>query len=96
MTNNLIFLIYILGINVFTALIFYYDKAKAKNNERRVSEKDLLCLALIGGSLGALWASYVFRHKTRKQPFSTYLKLIILFQFLILIALIFDFRTIPI
>jgi len=31
---------------------------------------------LAGGSPGAFLARHLFRHKTRKEPFSTYLKLI--------------------
>ncbi len=43
-------------------------------------EADLLLLALIGGSPAALLARRLFRHKTRKQPFSTLLLLIVAMQ----------------
>ena len=48
--------------------------------ERHISESDLLGLALIGGSPGALLARHLFRHKTRKQPFSTQLFVILALQ----------------
>ncbi len=43
-------------------------------------EADLLKLALIGGTPGAFLARHMFRHKTRKEPFSTYLQLIAVIQ----------------
>lgn len=47
---------------------------------RRVPEADLLALAFIGGTPGAFLARRLFRHKTRKQPFSTWLWLITVIQ----------------
>jgi uncharacterized membrane protein YsdA (DUF1294 family) len=60
-------------LNVWTIVCFWYDKRRAIAGERRVRESDLLSLALIGGSPGALLARHLFRHKTRKEPFSTQL-----------------------
>lgn len=70
----------LLIINGWTVLRFWQDKRRAQNGERRIPESDLLGLALIGGSPGALLARRLFRHKTRKQPFTTYLLLIIAVQ----------------
>ena len=67
-------------INAWTVLRFWQDKQRAIRGERRVPEGDLLGLALIGGSPGALLARRWFRHKTRKEPFSTYLVLIAVLQ----------------
>ena len=67
-------------VNLWTILRFWQDKQRAVAGERRISEGDLLGLALIGGSPGALLARRLFRHKTRKQPFSTYLLVIIALQ----------------
>lgn len=64
------------AVNVWTMLRFWQDKQRARAGMRRIAEADLLWLALIGGSPGALLARHIFRHKTRKQPFSTYLFLI--------------------
>lgn len=66
----------LLLVNLLTVIGFWDDKARAMAGKRRVPERDLLGLALIGGTPGALLARQVFRHKTRKQPFSTYLYLI--------------------
>ena len=63
-------------VNAWTALRFWQDKKRAIAGRRRIPESDLLGLALIGGSPAAFAARHLFRHKTRKQPFSAYLMLI--------------------
>ena len=45
---------YLLGINLVTFLLYGIDKWKAKNGQWRISEANLLWLAVIGGSIGAL------------------------------------------
>lgn len=70
----------ILLINIWTILRFWQDKSRAIAGKRRIPEADLLGLALIGGSPGALLARQMFRHKTRKEPFSTQLMLIAVVQ----------------
>ena len=70
----------LLAINVLTIARFRLDKTCAVENRRRIPESDLLMLALIGGSPGALLARAMFRHKTRKEPFSSRLWSIVFFQ----------------
>jgi uncharacterized membrane protein YsdA (DUF1294 family) len=70
----------LLLLNAWTMLRFWQDKQRALGGRRRIPESDLLGLALIGGSPGALLARHLFRHKTRKQPFSTQLMLIVVVQ----------------
>jgi uncharacterized membrane protein YsdA (DUF1294 family) len=70
----------LLAVNSWTVLRFWQDKQRARAGERRIAEADLLALALIGGSPGALLARRWFRHKTRKEPFSTRLQLIAALQ----------------
>ena len=67
-------------VNLLTVLRFWQDKRRAKSGARRIPENDLLGLALIGGSPGALLARRLFRHKTRKQPFSTQLLVVVVLQ----------------
>ena len=75
-------------INAWTILRFWQDKQRAIAGQRRFSEADLLVLALLGGSPGALLARHLFRHKTRKQPFSTQLFAIIALQIGAIIGLL--------
>lgn len=47
------------------------DKVAAERGSWRISEANLLAIALVGGWPGALVARRVYRHKTTKQPFRT-------------------------
>ena len=78
----------LVALNLFTALRFWQDKQRAIAGQRRIPEADLLGLAIFGGSPGALAARWMFSHKTRKQPFSTWLFLIAAIQAGLLIGLI--------
>lgn len=73
-------LLAIFALNCWTVLRFWQDKQRAMAGDRRIAEADLLGLAIIGGSPGALLARRWFRHKTRKEPFSTRLLLIVALQ----------------
>lgn len=66
-------LYYLIGVNVIAFLVFGWDKRASMNMGWRISEKALLTLAIIGGSVGCILGSEIFRHKTRKQPFRTLL-----------------------
>ncbi|MBB5711441.1 DUF1294 domain-containing protein [Sphingomonas xinjiangensis] len=70
----------LLTVNFWTLLRFRDDKRRAVAGKRRVPERDLLTLALFGGTPAAFLARHLFRHKTRKQPFSTYLQLVAMVQ----------------
>lgn len=76
-------------VNLLTMLCFWQDKQRAVAGGRRIPEADLLGLALLGGSAGALLARRLFRHKTRKQPFSTRLLTIVALQLGALLGLLF-------
>jgi uncharacterized membrane protein YsdA (DUF1294 family) len=81
-------LCWFLAVNLLTLFIFRSDKRRAIEHRRRIPEAHLLRLALAGGSPAALLARRLFRHKTRKQPFSTYLLLIVAVQIGITIGLL--------
>ena len=61
---------YLAAINVAAFAAFGIDKARARAGAWRISEAKLLGLAFLGGSPGAYTGRRLFRHKTRKQPFS--------------------------
>lgn len=71
---------FLLAVNAWTIRCFRVDKLCAVRGHPRISEARLLLLAAIGGSPGALFARHRFGHKTRKQPFSAMLWLIVMLQ----------------
>lgn len=66
--------------NLAAFAAFGLDKRLAQAGAWRISENTLLGLALVGGSIGAVGAQQLFRHKTRKEPFRTTLYGIVLLQ----------------
>ena len=63
-------IVYLLAINLIGILIMYIVKKKAKYGKWRISEKALLIVALLGGSIGTIIGMYWFRHKTQKIKFT--------------------------
>jgi len=58
-----------LVMSVVTFVAYGVDKAAAKADRPRTSERMLLTLGLVGGWPGALAAQQMLRHKTRKRSF---------------------------
>lgn len=85
----------LLGLNTLTFGAFGLDKHRARSGARRISERTLLALALLGGTPGAYAARRAFRHKTRKQPFSALLHLILAGQGLAVAAMLGGFLPRP-
>lgn len=60
-------------------LVMWFDKGIARRNgervlrgkkpRRRVPEKTLFLIAVLGGSIGVLLGMYFFRHKTKHKSF---------------------------
>ena len=71
-----LFILYLL-LNVIVFCVYWWDKQAAIDGTWRISERTLLSVAFIGGSLGAVAAQQVLRHKTRKEPFRTLLMIIV-------------------
>ncbi len=67
------FVFYVAGLTIATMLAFAWDKICARKGWRRVAEGTLLTMAAMGGTVGAIAGQQIMRHKTRKQPFRTYL-----------------------
>ncbi len=60
-------------LNIITFITFGIDKYLARKNRDRISEKTLLSLSFIGGSVGAIMAQGFFRHKTQKFKYILWL-----------------------
>jgi uncharacterized membrane protein YsdA (DUF1294 family) len=68
--------LYLLAVNAAAFAAMAVDKQRAIDDDRRIPERALLNLALVGGAVGAVAAQQTLRHKTRKEPFRTRLWLI--------------------
>lgn len=67
--REVLFLTYLIVINIITFITIIIDKRKARKKNYRISENILIFLSIIGGSLGIILAMTVFRHKTKKKKF---------------------------
>jgi uncharacterized membrane protein YsdA (DUF1294 family) len=72
-------------MNIAAFAAFGIDKKRARRGDSRITERDLLLLAALGGTGGAYLGRWYFRHKTRKQSFSVALHLTTLAQAILLI-----------
>jgi uncharacterized membrane protein YsdA (DUF1294 family) len=71
-------------VNLWTFMLFGLDKIRAEAGSWRVSEGTLLTWAFLGGTIGAYAGRAIFRHKTRKQPFSSHLHQTAILQLIML------------
>lgn len=74
------FLWYIIAISAVAAVLTVYDKCVAKRRGRRIPEKTLFAMAILGGSAAMLLTMYLIRHKTKHKRFMLGLPLIIVIQ----------------
>lgn len=61
--------VYLIVINIITFALYGIDKKRAIRSAWRISEKTLLGMAFVGGSVGALLGMMVFHHKTKHLKF---------------------------
>lgn len=80
--------IYLILINLITFLAMYIDKRKAKKGKRRIPEKTLFILVGLGGGVGGILGMYLFRHKTKKTRFVIGFPAILIFEILVVIAIL--------
>lgn len=75
---------YLVAVNIISFIIMGYDKKMASVGGRRIPERTLLTLSLVGGALGIYTGMRKFRHKTRKTIFSAGVPLLVLLQAVLL------------
>ena len=63
------------ALTLLTLLAYGWDKLRAKRGARRVPERTLHTLGLLGGFAGAWIGMRLFRHKTQKPAFAIVLAL---------------------
>lgn len=60
---------YLVIVNILAFIMYGLDKQKAVKKQWRIPEVQLLGIAAIGGSIGAILGMQFFHHKTRKWKF---------------------------
>ncbi len=77
------FTFYVIVINILTFSFCLYDKICAIRKRWRVSEKFLMLLSVMGGSIGMLLGMFIAHHKTKKPKFLLGIPTILFVQFLL-------------
>ena len=71
---------YLVIINLIAFVLYGADKSKARRGQWRISEKTLIGIAVIGGSVGAILGMKVFHHKTKHWYFRYGVPVILIVQ----------------
>lgn len=87
MNVNIIMIIVLVVINLIAFILYGVDKHRAKNHQWRISEKTLIGIAVIGGSIGAILGMHIFRHKTKHWYFRYGLPAILIVQVVLVFVL---------
>lgn len=82
------FYFYLILINIVTFILFAIDKKRAKKNQWRIPESQLLFFSLLGGSIGGIIAMKIVKHKTKKPKFTISMPLLLLINIFIVYYLI--------
>ena len=78
---------YLIIINILSFILYGIDKLKAIKKKERISEKALILIGILGGSIGSLIGMNLFRHKTKKLKFIISLPLILIIHIIVVIYL---------
>lgn len=73
-------------LSPITMLVYGWDKWSAKSERRRIPEKRLHLLAVLGGWPGAVCGQRLFRHKTAKTISGALLAAIIILHLLLIVG----------
>ena len=82
-------LIYILFVSLFSIYACIFDKISAARGGWRVSERNLLLLCAMGGSVAMYVTMRIFHHKTRHNKFMIGIPVIIIIQLAIIVGFIY-------
>lgn len=71
---------YLAAVNILLCALMGTDKLLAKLQKRRIPEKALFALAILGGALGGTVGMYSFHHKTLHKSFAISFPLLTIIQ----------------
>ncbi len=83
----LIVVIYFVVFNLIAFIMYGVDKKKAIKHKWRIPEHDLILVAVLGGSIGALLGMKAFRHKTKHTKFVIGVPAILVVQLILLVLI---------
>lgn len=78
---------YLIIINILSFVLYGIDKLKAIKKKERISERTLILIGILGGSIGSITGMNIFRHKTKKLKFIISLPLILIIHIIVVIYL---------
>ena len=64
-----IIVLYLIAVNLISAILFIYDKSAATRNKRRIPENLLHFFEFIGGVFAIIVLMYAINHKRRKLSY---------------------------
>ena len=77
-------IVYCALINIIAFFSMGIDKEHAQKRGRRIPEKTLLSMAILGGGLGTWLGMYMFRHKTKHDYFVKIVSVVMIIQIVLL------------
>ncbi|MBQ4568740.1 MAG: DUF1294 domain-containing protein [Ruminococcus sp.] len=80
-------LIYLLIVSFIALVVTIYDKIAAQRNKRRISERFLMLVSFIGGSVSMYITMKVIRHKTLHKKFMIGIPIIIVLQVILTLVI---------
>lgn len=89
----IMFIIYLLLVNVLAFIVYGVDKYKAVHGKWRISEASLLLMAVIGGGVGAWLGMKVWHHKTHHLKFKYGVPAIVVVHLVLFIGMLHIFPT---
>ena len=84
---SVLFIWFIVLMNAAAFLAVRGDKLHAQRKQRRIRERTLFLLALLGGGVGLYAAMLIFRHKTKHKSFMLGVPAIMLGELIVYIIL---------
>lgn len=83
------FIGYAILVNLIAFIMYAHDKQSAKKQKWRTPERTLICIALLGGSVGAFAAMKLFRHKTKHLKFTLIVPSVMVLQIALILLCLF-------
>ena len=87
------YLVVVLVLSLVAFVFYGFDKRRARTDGRRVPEKTLHLLALLGGWPGALMGQRVFRHKTQKLSYRIVFWLCVMLHMVIVAGVVYMLQS---